>query len=118
MQNEQVYAYIKEVTPSRSKDVRAQSIRGRMSLGKVRFPFVASWWPAAMHELLTFPAGNTDDFVDFIAHIGLGLTSMAQATTIQPDHPEDLKPPTITMKWIKESARLQEERERGRYQGR
>lgn len=104
MLEQEVYNYITEVTPARDKETRAQSIRGRMSMYRVKFPSFASWWPDAMHELLMFPGGKTDDFVDFIAHIGMGINSMIRASSPSKPIIEDLnafKP--ITLAWVKES---------------
>lgn len=80
MQEEAVYCAIDEVVPVKDKQTRAQSIQGRMSMGKVRFPGFSPWWEAARQQMLTFPAGKNDDFVDAIAYIGLGLGRMATAT--------------------------------------
>jgi predicted phage terminase large subunit-like protein len=63
-----------EMQPIAEKQSRAQSIQGRMSMGKVRFPERAIWWPAARDQLLKFPYDAHDDFVDALAYIGLGLT--------------------------------------------
>jgi predicted phage terminase large subunit-like protein len=105
-----VYAYIKEVTPSADKETRAQSIRARMSVGKVRFPAFATWWPDALHQMLTFPGGKEDDFVDFLAHLGAGVNSMSKPTLPTPPQVEDINTPApITLKWIKKSDRLRRE---------
>ena len=104
MIEENVYNLITEVTPTRDKESRAQSIRGRMSMMKVKFPGFAPWWPAAMHELLMFPGGKADDFVDFIAHLGMGLNNMTRATTPTITPFEDMyKMRPITLAWVKES---------------
>lgn len=103
MIDEHTYAYIEEVTPVRAKDVRARSIQAMMSIGRVRFPSFASWWTAAEHEMLTFPGGKTDDFVDALAYIGLGLKSLIRASAPRPEEKEDLNAPFVpTMRWLKE----------------
>lgn len=73
MREQGVYAYIEPVTPSRDKQTRAQSIRGRFQSGMVRFPRKATWYNDAVLQLLKFPAGAHDDFIDPLAYIGLGL---------------------------------------------
>jgi hypothetical protein len=104
MLEQEVYSYITEVTPSRDKEVRAQSIRGRMSMLRVKFPGFASWWPSAMHELLTFPGGKADDFVDFIAHLGMGVNSMIKTSLPKPQVHFDLNTlMPITLDWVKKS---------------
>ncbi len=106
MIEQNVYNLITEVTVSKAKDVRAQTIRGLMSMGRVRFPTFASWWSQANHELLMFPGGKTDDFVDFIAHIGMGVQKMMTLATASKPQSENLnvvRP--ITLSWVKESHR-------------
>ncbi len=52
------------------KAIRAQSIRGRMALSSLYFPFSASWAEPLRSELLGFPAGKHDDIVDALGLIG------------------------------------------------
>lgn len=73
MDEERAYTTLIEVTPVADKMTRAQSIAGRVSMGKVYFPEHASWWPKALDEMMKFPHGTHDDFVDAMAYIGLGL---------------------------------------------
>jgi predicted phage terminase large subunit-like protein len=73
MTEERVYITIETVTPSKDKQIRARAIQGRMSMGKVRFPRFAPWWARAKSQVLQFPYGAHDDFVDWLAHIGMGL---------------------------------------------
>lgn len=75
---------IEEITPTRDKRTRAQAVCGRMAMGMVRFPAFAPWWPRAMEELLAFPAGKHDDFVDALAHLGFLLDQMALAMPARP----------------------------------
>jgi predicted phage terminase large subunit-like protein len=119
MLEEEVYGYIQEVTPVRAKDVRARSIQGRMALGTVRFPKFASWWEEAEHELLTFPGGKSDDFVDALAHIGMGIGSLTKASkAIQPKN-EDVNLPFVpTMKWLRRMHDLAQPKVQSLYGGR
>ncbi len=80
MQEMGIYTTIDPVTPAQDKPKRARSIQGRMSMGMVHFPRGASWWQAARSELLQFPYGAHDDFVDWLAYIGMGLTKEVKAT--------------------------------------
>jgi len=73
MTEERVYITIETVTPSKDKQIRARAIQGRMSMGKVRFPRFAPWYARARSQVLQFPYGAHDDFVDWLAHIGMGL---------------------------------------------
>jgi predicted phage terminase large subunit-like protein len=105
MIEERIYGRIDEVTPAKDKQTRAQSIQARMAMGKVRFP-QTNWWPAARHELLSFPNGKHDDFVDALAHLGSGLERMTGAYRPAPE-PERRLGGTerLTWGWIKESDR-------------
>lgn len=98
MAEEQVYCAIDEVVPVKDKQTRAQAIRGRMSMGKVRFPGFAPWWEAARQQMLTFPAGKHDDFVDTIAYIGLGLGRMTTPSISRKEKPA---PPVGSLGWVK-----------------
>lgn len=69
------YINLVEVTPAVDKEQRAQSIAARVAQGKVFFPKTAVWTERAINELLAFPNGTHDDFVDTLAYIGLGLES-------------------------------------------
>ncbi|GKT31950.1 Archaeophage PsiM2, terminase large subunit like protein [Aduncisulcus paluster] len=79
MAEEGIYASIVELTPIADKQTRAQSIQGRMAMGKVYFPEFAPWWPEARDQLIKFPNGAHDDFVDALAYIGLGLAQQVSA---------------------------------------
>lgn len=102
MLEEEVYCHIEEVTPSKTKDQRAQGIRGRMDMGMVRFPKFATWWNEAENELLTFPGGKNDDFVDALSLFGLGLPKLIKSHTPQKDAEELMNQPFVpTGKWLK-----------------
>jgi hypothetical protein len=119
MLEEEVYGYIQEVTPVRAKDVRARSIQGRMALGTVRFPKFASWWAEAEHELLTFPGGKSDDFVDALAHIGMGIGSLTKASKVVQPKNEDVNLPFVpTMKWLRRMHDLAQPKSQSLYGGR
>lgn len=85
MNDEKVYTYIDPVTVSKSdKQLRARSIQGRMQMRKVFFPRFAPWFADCKAQFMKFPYGAHDDFVDFLAHIGLGLLKELPADTF--DH--------------------------------
>lgn len=107
MMEEKCYINLVEMTPSKDKETRAQSIQGRMSMGMVHFPSFAPWWSAANEELLKFPNATHDDFVDFIAWIGIGLSTHIRAE--QQRAPERKYPRTGTIEWVKFSSRHQEQ---------
>lgn len=68
-----------EITPIVDKQTRAQSIQGRMAMGKVFFPERAVWWPEARDQMTKFPGAQHDDFVDALAYIGLGMATIVSA---------------------------------------
>lgn len=84
MAERETYMHIVEQVPSTDKVTRAQSIRARMAQGKVRYPLFAPWYADAVDEMLKFPHGTHDDFVDYIAHLGLGL-----ARQVRSQNPDD-----------------------------
>lgn len=109
MRETSTYCYIEESIPAKDKQTRAQSIRGRMQAGMVRWPRHASWFAAARRELLAFPAGKNDDLVDALAHLGLGLDSMLPAERgPRLPYAETLESPRLnelTLRWVRESDR-------------
>jgi len=87
-----VPTWLQEKTPSADKEKRAQSIRARAALRPIRVPAFMEWWEKAEAELLAFPNGRHDDFVDWLAWIGLGLETEFSATPVarneKPSGPE------------------------------
>jgi len=105
MLEEKVYTTLIPKVPSTDKRARARAIQGRMSMRKVHFPAFAPWWPEAKRQLLTFPYGSHDDFVDWLAWIGLGL--MEEVPASKPSKEEEpIK--TGTIAWVKKSAGARE----------
>ena len=98
MQETKNYINIVEVTPAVDKEQRAQSIAARFAMGKVHFPAGASWTERAINELMAFPNGNRDDFVDALAYIGLGLRNQINAPA--PKKQEEA-PAFGTLGWVK-----------------
>ncbi|MCX7899416.1 MAG: phage terminase large subunit, partial [Methylocystis sp.] len=110
MHEERIYAAIDELVPVIDKKARAQSIAGRIHMGKVYFPSFAPWWMGARDEMLKFPYGAHDDFVDALAWIGLGLSiqHVAQRRKPKPEEPKGL-----TLGMIKKQTRDLENRKTG-----
>ena len=106
MQQEKgAWTVVEEVTPAKDKQTRAQAIRGRMAMGKVYFPKFAPWWADAENELLKFPSARHDDFVDALAHIGMGLSRQIGAAA--PDKPDNY-PKTGTLAWVKAASKWEQ----------
>lgn len=108
MYEEQVYTVLDEKTPSKDKRTRARAIQGRMRQRRVHFPAYTPWWPAAKQQLLKFPYGTHDDFVDFLSWIGLGLTQEYNAPVTKPK--KVIKSGTLA--WIKKAHNARERQER------
>lgn len=103
MRETKKYIYIAEQTPVQDKSTRAQSIRARMAMKIVHFPARAWWFEAARAELLKFPAGKHDDFVDTLAHLGLGLDLQVGGSARKSEEkPEDK---VGSLAWIKAAAK-------------
>ena len=71
-----MFCSIDEITPIADKQTRAQSIQARMSMMKVKFPGFSRWWPEAHDQMLKFPQGSHDDFVDTLSLFGVGLNKL------------------------------------------
>lgn len=99
MGEEKVYCRIEEVTPVANKVQRAQSILGRMAMNKVLFPKQSVWSQKATDELLKFPNGRNDDFVDTLAWIGMGLSRLT--TPGGGIIKQDTRPKVGTLAWVK-----------------
>jgi predicted phage terminase large subunit-like protein len=80
MAEEATYTAIQPMRVAVDKKTRARSIQGRAQMRKIHFPAFASWWPDAKAQMLRFPAGANDDFVDFMSLIGQGLDSLTRAS--------------------------------------
>ena len=110
MHEEKVYTLLDGNTPSKDKMTRARSIQGRIAMGKVHFPRFAAWWPQAQAEMLNFPNGAHDDFVDFLAHVGLGLLKTHRARPIaNDDTPSDQ---VGSIQWILRNANARAQRDK------
>jgi predicted phage terminase large subunit-like protein len=69
------------LVPSKDKMQRARSIQARMRAGGVRFDTEAAWFPALMEQMLRFPRGAHDDYVDMLSWAGLLMDRMHEAPT-------------------------------------
>lgn len=111
MIEEKVFVSIQEITPVKDKMTRAQSIKGMVDMGLVRFPKWLTSWQRVEREILLFPNGKNDDFVDALALLGMGIVQMTSKSPGKPAENEDLNQPWHpTMRWFKET---QKRRERG-----
>jgi predicted phage terminase large subunit-like protein len=72
------FCYRKQFASALNKATKAQSIRGRMAMGKVYFPKRAPWVTDLVSELLRFPAGKNDDQVDVLSLVGRMLDGLVR----------------------------------------
>jgi predicted phage terminase large subunit-like protein len=102
------YINLVEVTPAVDKEQRAQSIAARVAMGKVYFPKISWWTEKAVNEMLSFPNGLNDDFVDALAYIGLGLGSQfgPSSGSTKP------KPKEGSFQWLRENDKAWERAKR------
>lgn len=110
MAEEKVFVHVKEQVPSKDKVTRAQSIQGRMAMNMVRFPGYEAWFEDAKQELLKFPQARHDDFVDTLAHIGLGLASQIKAAPAP--SVKSAGPAVGTLAWVKHDAKFRQLQQR------
>jgi hypothetical protein len=109
MHETRTYCVIDPVTPTKDKRARARAIQGRMMQRRVHFPAFAPWWPNAKLQLLKFPFGTNDDFVDWLAWLGLGLLKEVGAST--PAANDDKVVRVGSWQWIRAAAAKRRERD-------
>jgi predicted phage terminase large subunit-like protein len=74
-----------EVIPSKhNKEVRAQSIAGRMAVRGLFIPASAPWVADLVTEVLAFPAGKNDDQVDCLSLLGQLLSQLIHGSAPEP----------------------------------
>lgn len=98
MREKNIYAAIDPVRPAKDKRIRGRSIQGRIQQRRVHFPAFMPWWSDARNQLLKFPNGTHDDFVDFLAHIGMGLEKEVPAAAAKPSNDNVVR--TGSIEWI------------------
>lgn len=110
MNEEEVYTSLEGVSPGRNDlEHRARAIQGRMRMQKVHFPNFHPQWAEAKGQLLKFPKATHDDFVSFLAIIGLGLAKTIRAHVPKRDRDNVIQ--VGSLKWIMNSAKLRARRE-------
>lgn len=109
MRERRVYCHVSEHSSSGSKLQKAQSFKGRMSMGKIYFPKGKYWANDIIDELIRFPGGKNDDCVDACALFGQALDTHITGTDYKP--PEDTTPKVGTLAWIKFSDTLEKQRQ-------
>ena len=109
MLEKRVFCSIDELTPINDKQTRAQPVQARMSMMKLVFPGFAHWWAEAHDQMLKFPQGAHDDFVDTLSLFGMGLFKMRGRYAPSKEKKE---PKLYTYGWVIESAEKERKREK------
>ena len=105
---------VNEVTPVGDKVSRAQSIAGRLAMGRVLFPKKSSWAERAIEEMMAFPNGAHDDFVDALSLFGLGLRSQFGRSKSRGSKKTKRVSVFGTLDWVKMSEKWAEDQRRAR----
>jgi predicted phage terminase large subunit-like protein len=81
---EGVVGVVEEVHASKDKQSRARSLQGLMADGRVLWPRTAWWRMQAEEEILKFPQGTYDDFVDAASWLGMKIQQLYGAHVATP----------------------------------
>jgi phage terminase large subunit-like protein len=87
MLEKRVFCAMDPIAPAVDKTQRAQAIQARSAMKMVHFPTFCRWWAEAQDQILKFPMGAKDDFVDTLSLVGLGLAKMRPRNRQKPDKP-------------------------------
>lgn len=109
MEEAGIYLNIIEVTPAADKETRAQPIAARVAMGKLYVPQHAPWAEMAIEQMLQFPNGTHDDFVDALAHLGGGLQHQFGPSKTETKKAE---PKYGTLDWMKANTKAANDRAR------
>lgn len=89
---------LRSITPHKSKQTRAGSLRGRMSQGKVFFPNIPFVTDVLMPEYMRFPAGRHDETIDIASLLCLALDTLQDAAGAAALPPPG--PPPYSYDWM------------------
>ena len=103
MREENAFIRIEELSETKDKQAKARAIDARMGAKMVLFPKFHPRWEEILNELLTFPAGLHDDFVDALAKLGQGLDKMTPASKAKEEWDGIVRPPRLTCGWVQRS---------------
>ena len=112
MRKENNYIPVEELPESKDKEAKAQPIKARTNARMVMFPGFVPDWERALHEMLTFPAGTYDDFVDALSKLGQGLAKMNPAEIRSVPWDGIVRPPPLTCGWVARSHKRREREHR------
>jgi hypothetical protein len=86
MHQRKIYRAVETIPSRHAKEIRAQSIAGRMAVRGLFLPAGnAPWLADFVSEMLAFPAGRTDDQVDCCSLLGqlIGNLTSGDAPTVK-----------------------------------
>lgn len=112
MRKQNTYVAVEQLSESKDKLQKAQSIKARMAARAVMFPAFAPGWAEAKQQMLAFPNATHDDFVDALAKLGQGLDLMVKATKTEPSWDGIVPEERITCRWLEKSHRRREQARR------
>jgi len=98
MLEKRVFCALDPIAPATDKQQRAQPIQARSAMRMVHFPTFTRWWAEAQDQILKFPNGPKDDFVDTLSLIGQGLAKMRSRNRQRPVK-ESVKEGTFAALW-------------------
>ena len=97
---------LNEVQPTGSKRARCGAIAGMLQQHRVFFPVDADWWPDALFEMMSFTGNGddkSDDFCDFLGHVGMKVNRLIRPSAVQTQKDEPLNVGFVpTYKWLKD----------------
>lgn len=106
MMEQNVYINMVEIVEDKELKRRTQSIHARFAMGTVHCPTFAAWWPQALGELLQFPRSAHDDFVAWLALIGMGLDRVVAPQPVTAETREEVFDlHNIKGSWLKDQKR-------------
>lgn len=108
MAAQSVYFNLKELSDVADKEQKAQAIAALFGLGKIYFPKGEPWVERAINEMLAFPNGLKDDFVDALANLGRGLRFQHGKA---PPAGKKVQPKFGTLEWLRMNDRWQREKQ-------
>jgi len=111
MLEKRVFCAIDPIVPAHDKQQRAQPMQARSAMRMVHFPVWCRWWSEAQDQILKFPNGAKDDFVDTLSLIGLGLAKMRPRQRQKPSEPT-VQDGTFRALWAQTDRRERNERAR------
>lgn len=111
MLEKRVFCAMDPIVPAQDKEQRAQAIQARSSMKMVHFPVWCRWWAEAQDQILKFPNGAKDDFVDTLSLIGLGLAKMRPRQRQKPSE-QTVQEGTFRALWAQTNRRERDERAR------